>query len=321
MTNFKTLGGIFYRCEIDDNNIISLIGHGETDVIVQLNNEGVPNTTFGDEGVIHFKNGFFSHINQLHLVENNKILLTGTTSGDEDAILIRSLVLYRLNSNGSFDETFGEKGKISDGFGISGFSLDLPITHSSNSFLQKDGKIVLVGRDEGSISNPNEDKHHVLAVRYFPNGKVDTTFGINGKLIIPNFKEANSHFAYQHEDYFIFTVTLWGPEEREHYIIKIKEKEISTSLLAIPTDSFLKGKLMPNITKNHSKLQYTLEHPQDIKIQLIDLQGRLLKTLKHARQNVGKHEIYFQVGHLQKGSYMIRLEGNNRYKHLPLIKI
>ena len=321
ITNFETLGGILYRCVIDNDNMITLLGHGETDVIVQLNDEGVLNATFGDGGVVHFKNGYFGHINQFHLVKDNKILLTGTTRGNEDAILVHSIVLYRLNSDGSFDETFGEKGKISEGFKVSGLAPDLPRTHSSNSFIQEDGKIILIGRDEGSINDPNEDRHHVLAVRFFPNGEIDNTFGINGKLIIPHFKEANSHFAYQEEDYFIFTVSLWGNAEREHYIIKIKENDISTSSLVIPTNSFLKAQLMPNITQNYSTLQYILENTQEIKIQIIGLQGRFIENLKHIRQNVGKHELSFSVNHLPKGFYIIRVKGNHQQLSLPLIKL
>jgi len=315
-------GGLFYRC-VDNGNKIILLGLGVTDIIAQFNEEGVLDSTFGKEGIVHFKNSWpFGNLTQLHLIENDKILLTGTTGGHEEALFVRSQVLYRLNSDGSFDETFGDKGKVSEGFSVNAneYDLDLPRTHSSNSFLQENGKIILVGRDRGSINNPNEDISYVLAVRYFPNGEIDNAFGINGKLIIPNFIESNSHFAYQHEDYFIFTVSSWRAAN-EHYIMKLKENEISTSSLFIRTNSFFNAKLSPNLTRDYSKLEYGLNDAQDIEIEVINFQGQVVETFNKARQSAGGHEFSFSTTHLPKGFYIVRLKGNNQELSLPLIKL
>ena len=79
--------------------------------------------------------------------------------------------LARYNKNGGLDTTFGDRGKV-----ITDFSNNDDISYSVA--IQKDGKIVL----GGFVFNRLGSYDFALA-RYNPNGDLDTTFGLSGKVI------------------------------------------------------------------------------------------------------------------------------------------
>ena len=79
-----------------------------------------------------------------------------------------SILLIRLNSDGTFDNTFGTNGRVVtniSGYGDYGYDLAI----------QKDGKIVVAGK-----TGTGTDQY-ALALRYNSNGTLDSTFGTNGQ--------------------------------------------------------------------------------------------------------------------------------------------
>ena len=78
----------------------------------------------------------------------------------------------RLNNDGSLDTSFGVNGK-----------LILPVGNGDDAaqtaIMQSDGKLVLAGYSSNGTNNDYS------VVRLNNNGSVDTSFGINGKLLLP----------------------------------------------------------------------------------------------------------------------------------------
>ena len=76
-----------------------------------------------------------------------------------------ALGMARLNSDGSFDSTFGSNGRVRD---------TLLLRTASGMALQADGRILVTGYG---------NQQAFIAERYNSNGNLDSTFGTNGKVI------------------------------------------------------------------------------------------------------------------------------------------
>lgn len=77
-----------------------------------------------------------------------------------------SIALLRYNPDGTLDTAFGENGKVTTGDSNVAAALAL----------QTDGKIVVAGSFNDGANN------EFLLLRYDPDGGLDPTFGIDGKV-------------------------------------------------------------------------------------------------------------------------------------------
>ena len=136
--------------------------------LARYNTNGELDTTFGIGGkvITDFSNnediGFSVAIQQ-----DGKIVFGGYVF---NSVSSYDFALARYNTNGELDTTFGDRGKVITVFSNNedgGFSVAI----------QKDGKIVL-----GGVINSLGNYNFGLA-RYNTNGELDTTFGIEGKVI------------------------------------------------------------------------------------------------------------------------------------------
>jgi hypothetical protein len=53
---------------------------------------------------------------------------------------------------------------------------------------------------------------------------------------------------------------------------------------------------------------FYIDNPAHTKLQVFDLQGRLVATVLNAPQHHGQHDVPFAVEALPKGMYLVRLE-------------
>lgn len=106
-------------------------------------------------------------------VQNDQNLIVAglsKQSGNNDFALVR------LNPNGSFDESFGNNGKVVHSLG--------PYSdYISDVGFQSDGKIIAVGNSH-LINAASEVKSIVAVCRYNVDGTIDHTFGNDGKVTI-----------------------------------------------------------------------------------------------------------------------------------------
>jgi uncharacterized delta-60 repeat protein len=145
-----------------------------TNFLLRYNADGSLDTGFGSAGrvlfgpfdpdIFDFEVGL--RLQQLVLLPSGKILAFGA-SRDSDPFgptrdAVHQLVVFRFNTNGTLDTSFGSDGRRS--YDVANRDL-LP----SNILVQPDGKI-LIGSQFGSL------------VRYTQNGDLDATFGINGRV-------------------------------------------------------------------------------------------------------------------------------------------
>lgn len=135
-------------------------------VVVRLNSDGTPDTSFSGDGFEVIVNSTASRLalDSLALQSDGKIVLAGeifASAAEAD------FVVYRLNSNGTIDLNFDIDGKVVTDFGFT--------KETARSVeIQTDNKIIATGSVDGRFA----------AVRYNPDGSLDTTFSFDGKVVV-----------------------------------------------------------------------------------------------------------------------------------------
>jgi serralysin len=131
-------------------------------ILKRFNPDGQLDARFGEKGLVFLTPSMgFGDDSVLTVQDDGKIIVMG--HGDSD---IRA-TLIRLNTDGSFDKSFGDNGKVS-------FETDAPMALT----VQADGKILATGTSNGDFS----------IVRFNTDGSLDTGFGSqDGKLHIDGY--------------------------------------------------------------------------------------------------------------------------------------
>ncbi len=74
----------------------------------------------------------------------------------------------------------------------------------------------------------------------------------------------------------------------------------------------LKLKIFPNPVSEQAKVQYHLKDPASMKAELVDLNGKIIKSIFNENQNPGNHQFTFQVSDLSSGNYFLRIESDKK---------
>lgn len=138
----------------------------------RYDSNGMLDATFGLNGqsITLFSNGNAnanSNAHSMSLQADGKIILGGFSTGNSTKI-----ALARYLTNGILDYTFGINGILVTPFGGSSKGNALKI--------QDDGKIIV-----GGNSGDNASAVNFALVRYYTDGTLDNTFGIDGKTLTP----------------------------------------------------------------------------------------------------------------------------------------
>ncbi|MEO6218975.1 MAG: T9SS type A sorting domain-containing protein [Ginsengibacter sp.] len=146
----------------EDDGKISLLGNSNSlFAMCRYNPDGTPDQTFHGNGKFTLDVGL--PFTSIAVQNDGKILLAGITY---DGINNGKVALCRLNPDGTFDNSFGNAGKVLDDLGIDILTGIFPV-------FKNDGKIVLVTR---TYNNQN----YIVLVRYNQNGTIDATFSNDG---------------------------------------------------------------------------------------------------------------------------------------------
>lgn len=141
-------------------------GEAHQAVVIRYNPDGSLDEVFGGgDGMVRSRDDFgaFTRAYDMALQSNGKIII----AGDQ---LYNSERIFRLNTDGSLDLSFGENG-IAD------------FTRPNNEFIyktavQSDDKILVVGRESRMFDGMF--RPHVFIWRLTADGSLDPTFGENG---------------------------------------------------------------------------------------------------------------------------------------------
>lgn len=156
-----------------NNGKILLLGtsNNETSseiVLVRYLQNGLIDTTFANNGKKIWRKDEIPVDEVITMKQqlDGKIIISGFVDYNDST----DIVLFRINETGVLDTTFGIQGVLVNNFGGQDYIKDIAI--------REDGKILILG---SSLQNDNKD---VLIARYLNNGNLDTTFGLNGFLLM-----------------------------------------------------------------------------------------------------------------------------------------
>ena len=162
------------------------LGLGNQPAVVQLTTKGAVDTTFGTNGrVINDVTGKIGQLNAVITQPDGKILAAGWTedpqNGGEDFMILR------FNTNGMLDSSFGVGG-------IAVIDIANQADQAHAIALQSTGKIIVAG--EANVSPlPNNVPESAAIIRLNSNGTLDTSFGTNGRVVLPSANDFNSMSA------------------------------------------------------------------------------------------------------------------------------
>ena len=150
-----------------DGKIIIGGYHGRNNsdlLVVRLNFDGSPDPTFGDNGFSTYDLGADDYLNAIAVQADGRITAVGSTGQYS-----RDLLIVRFNSNGSFDNAFGNSGIFIFDSGTSDAGSDI--------ILQQNGQIIVTG---GSETSNGSNDYKALIIRLNSNGTFDRRFGTGG---------------------------------------------------------------------------------------------------------------------------------------------
>lgn len=140
--------------------------------VVRYSTNGVPDASFGNNGIIASKFDSSNDVSSKLLIQpDEKIITIGTRKTFAMNTLGKEIIaMSRTNIDGSLDTTFGTDGKVVSDLGQAYYTI-------KNSALQHDGKI-LVACETVTVGN---SFYEYFLIRYNNNGSIDMAFGNNGK--------------------------------------------------------------------------------------------------------------------------------------------
>ncbi|MEM8529293.1 MAG: delta-60 repeat domain-containing protein [Chloroflexota bacterium] len=152
------LGTLFYPEGSTD-------GEGSDLMLMRFTSDGVPDPTFGENGIATANVAQNDKASKLIIQPDNKIIVMGQNS-------VGTVELARFNPDGSLDTTFGNGGSTQTWFNAHLFISDY-------IEIQPDNNILLIG----NISDLEPQTARYGFARYEPDGNLDINFGNNGLLI------------------------------------------------------------------------------------------------------------------------------------------
>ncbi|HRI21775.1 MAG TPA: hypothetical protein PLA68_12515, partial [Panacibacter sp.] len=145
-------------------------------IIVRFNADGSLDENFGETGrVIAYKaeGGRAANVYAIAVQANCKIIICATFIKRPDDIDDVDVGLIRLNTDGTFDNSFGGNGVAIISIGKNDRVGDMA--------LQPDGKIIVTGT-KGADEN---EAQPIYIIRFLTNGELDESFGENGIALAP----------------------------------------------------------------------------------------------------------------------------------------
>ncbi len=173
-------------------------GSGNTVLLARYNANGSLDTTFGSGGEATTANAV-SGVSALAIQPDGKFVVVGAENYTTNAYgPVSEGVVLRYNANGSLDTTFGSGGIVTTllPFGATPyFTRNTGVAIYPNAGTANDGRIVVAGWVR-TVTAAGYGEQEWAAVRYNPDGSLDSTFGNGvGYEIIPDPK-----FTYPYEN-------------------------------------------------------------------------------------------------------------------------
>jgi uncharacterized delta-60 repeat protein len=169
-----------YSIYVDSNGKIYVTGYSwnsnrDSDMVIwRYNSNGTLDTSFGRKGIVVHNNAAGGNSNDvgrsIYVDSAGKIYVTGFSWNGRDF----DMVIWRYNSNGKLDTSFGNGGIVVHHNAAGGNAFDI----GESIYVDSSGKIYVTGSSRDRSNN-----YDMVIWRYNSNGKLDTSFG-NGGIVV-----------------------------------------------------------------------------------------------------------------------------------------
>src|SRR5829696_8020880 len=177
--------------------VAGTLNYSQSLLLTRYNTNGTVDNSFGSDGKTIVPGGsyYYYNTNGLRIQPDGKIIVIGLKNDGQNFPVIN---VVRFNVNGSVDSAFAQKGNILSRFGhfvgtLGGHSFNQYYYESANDVaIQQDEKILVGATTYSHDCRPEEDhyggiylycKSIFALARYNPDGGLDTTFGLKGKVL------------------------------------------------------------------------------------------------------------------------------------------
>lgn len=274
--------------------------------LIRCNINGSLDSTFNLNGKLIIRVGVGTDIAYSVAIQpDSKIVVAGYLFIGTNA----DFALVRLNNDGSLDNSFNLEGTNITPIG------------TANDFaravvIQPDGKIVVAGYAEIGTKNS------FALARYNTNGRLDMSFGINGKVItaIDQGNDEAYAIALQRDGKIVVVGRSFNGIDNDFALARyIPGLSVGIKDIAIDKNSLF---IYPNPIESKATFEYTLMKQEDISIYLVDSQGKILKIyIENDSHKVGKYKQEINLPEeLSKGMYFIVIMSPNGQVGLQVIK-
>jgi len=100
------------------------------------------------------------------------------------------------------------------------------------------------------------------------------------------------------------------------------ENEVTTSLVQIDPDKeglIQNITLAPNPADASTSLQYQLQNQKELRIELVDVEGRFIQLIQDQRMGAGSHEVQLLTNKLSPGNYLLRFMADGVLETMQLV--
>jgi len=160
---------------------------GPAAAVYRFNVNGTLDTTFGDAGVMFINPGHRdwtgTEAREVTIQPDGKILIVGSSPGDDPFVEVHKFAVTRLNADGTLDSTFGTGGSAdyfiapSQGNWIPGGNM-YASAEAVSLVVRQDGSIIIGGDIYRNQNGTQHAQFELLGLR--ANGSIDTSFGTQG---------------------------------------------------------------------------------------------------------------------------------------------
>lgn len=144
----------------------------------------------------------------------------------------------------------------------------------------------------------------------FPHGIEDLAFSPDGTLWTNS--ESGTDFYQRAAGWSTFYPFVYGVTISELLV------HVGSTLPGQVALSDLRFEVFPNPAADQLRINYVLDRPSAVRLQVIDLLGREVKNVVYSEQESGNHRVTWTIDNLAPGTYMLVLEAAGRRVHQPI---
>lgn len=262
--------------------------------------DGALDSSFGVGGKVSFNFGIDHDIaTTLGIQSDGKIVLGGHTYITSNPRLAYDFAVVRLNTDGSFDTTYGNNG-------VTTTQIVDEANYANGLVIQADDKVVLAGRTVKLFD------YDFAMIRFNTDGTLDNTFGNGGKVSTDNGGKEDHGYAIarQPDNKIILAGHSYSSGGNDSEIVVAR---YTNETLSVADYENVEFRLYPNPANEQITIEIS-DASSNYQVEIFDILGKKVYTseiLKAAN---------IDVSVLTSGTYLVKINSDNKSSVVRFVK-